>query len=49
MSRSVVSSGAESGTTQIVVPYKSGAGTAKKEFTIYRTHHGPIVREADGK
>ena len=20
-----------------------------KEFTVYRTHHGPIVREADGK
>jgi acyl-homoserine-lactone acylase len=34
---------------KIVVPYKSGAGMAKKEFTIYRTHHGPIVREADGK
>ncbi len=33
----------------IVVPYKSGDGLAKKEFTVYRTHHGPIVREADGK
>ena len=22
---------------------------AQKEFTVYRTHHGPIVREADGK
>jgi acyl-homoserine lactone acylase PvdQ len=22
---------------------------ARKQFTIYRTHHGPIVREADGK
>ena len=22
---------------------------AKKKFTVYRTHHGPIVREADGK
>ena len=21
----------------------------QKEFTVYRTHHGPIVREADGK
>jgi acyl-homoserine-lactone acylase len=39
-------------TSKIVVPYKSAAGTngmAQKEFTIYRTHHGPIVREADGK
>ena len=22
---------------------------AQQEFTVYRTHHGPIVREADGK
>ena len=33
----------------IVVPYKSGGGTASKTFTVFRTHHGPIVREADGK
>ena len=25
------------------------SGMAQKEFTVYRTHHGPIVREADGK
>jgi acyl-homoserine lactone acylase PvdQ len=36
-------------TSKIVVPYKSATGTAQKEFTIYRTHHGPIVREVDGK
>src|SRR5215470_11164976 len=36
-------------TSTIVVPYKTASGMAKKEFTIYRTHHGPIVREADGK
>jgi acyl-homoserine lactone acylase PvdQ len=36
-------------TSKIVVPYRSGSGTAQKEFTVYRTHHGPIVREADGK
>jgi acyl-homoserine-lactone acylase len=34
---------------KISVPYKTAAGTARKEFTVYRTHHGPIVREADGK
>ena len=34
---------------RIVVPYKTANGTAQKEFTVYRTHHGPIVREADGK
>jgi acyl-homoserine-lactone acylase len=35
--------------SKIVVPYKSGSASAQKEFTVYRTHHGPIVREADGK
>src|SRR5262245_16574569 len=35
----------------ITVPYKSGTGTgmAEQQFTVYYTHHGPIVREADGK
>jgi acyl-homoserine lactone acylase PvdQ len=35
--------------SRIVVPYKGASGMAEREFTIYRTHHGPIVREADGK
>ena len=35
--------------TKISVPYKTANGLATKEFTVYRTHHGPIVREADGK
>ena len=35
--------------TKITVPYKTATGMATKEFTVYRTHHGPIVREADGK
>jgi acyl-homoserine-lactone acylase len=35
--------------SHITVPYKTAAGMAKKEFTVYRTHHGPIVREAGGK
>jgi acyl-homoserine-lactone acylase len=34
---------------KITVPYKTATGMAQKEFTIYRTHHGPVVREADGK
>ncbi|HEY1913131.1 MAG TPA: penicillin acylase family protein, partial [Vicinamibacterales bacterium] len=34
---------------KIVVPYKTGGGMAQKEFTVFRTHHGPVVREADGK
>jgi acyl-homoserine-lactone acylase len=36
-------------TAKITVPYKTGSGMAQKEFTVYRTHHGPIVRESDGK
>ena len=35
---------------RVVVPYRTASGaTARKEFTVYRTHHGPVVREADGK
>ncbi len=33
----------------ITVPYKTATGMAQKTFTVYRTHHGPIVRELDGK
>jgi acyl-homoserine-lactone acylase len=33
----------------VVVPYKTANGMARREFTVYRSHHGPIVREADGK
>lgn len=36
-------------TSKLIVPYKTASGMATKEFTVYRTHHGPIVREADGK
>ena len=35
--------------TKIVVPYKSGNGLSRKEFTVYRSQHGPIVREQNGK
>jgi acyl-homoserine lactone acylase PvdQ len=37
------------GIKEIVVPYKTADGMVEKSFTVYRTHHGPIVREADGK
>ena len=36
-------------TSKIVVPYKTDSGMAERVFTVYRTHHGPIVRAADGK
>lgn len=32
-----------------VVRYSTAGGMAQKEFTIYRTHHGPIVRDMNGK
>jgi acyl-homoserine lactone acylase PvdQ len=35
--------------TTITVPYRTGTAMAQKTFTVYRTHHGPIVREVDGK
>jgi acyl-homoserine-lactone acylase len=34
---------------QITIPYKTSHGIAEKKFTIYRTHHGPIIREEGGK
>jgi acyl-homoserine-lactone acylase len=33
----------------IVVPYRATNGMASKTFTVYRTHHGPIIREQGGK
>ena len=34
---------------EITVPYKIADGMAERKFTVYRTHHGPIVRETEGK
>jgi acyl-homoserine-lactone acylase len=34
---------------EIVVPYKDGDHMAEKKFTVYRTSHGPIIREQGGK
>jgi acyl-homoserine lactone acylase PvdQ len=35
--------------TEIAVRYKTDRGMAEKRFTVYRTQHGPIIREQDGK
>src|SRR5947208_2602513 len=35
--------------TEITVPYKTDHGMAEKKFTAYRTQHGPIILEAEGK
>jgi len=34
---------------QITVKYKTDRGMEEKLFTVFRTHHGPIVREVNGK
>jgi acyl-homoserine-lactone acylase len=34
---------------KVVVRYRTPEGMAEKDFTIYRIHHGPIVREMNGK
>lgn len=31
-------------TRQVTVPYRTADGMAEREFTVFRTHHGPIVR-----
>src|SRR5437879_548559 len=33
---------------EITVPYRAGQGMAEKKFSVYWTHHGPIVRELNG-
>ncbi len=35
--------------SEITVPYKSGERMEQKKFTVFRTHHGPIVRDTGGK
>jgi len=37
-------------TRTISVPYRNSDGsTGTRNFTVYATHHGPVVREKDGK
>ena len=31
-------------TREVTVPYRTDSGMAERTFTVYRTHHGPIVR-----
>ena len=35
--------------SRVSVPYRTASGLAQREFTVYRTHHGPVIREQDGK
>ena len=34
---------------EIAIPYKTDTGTAERRFTVYRTHHGPVVKQEDDK
>lgn len=36
-------------TETVTLTYKTPTGPARKSFTTYRTHHGPIVRAIDGQ
>ncbi len=33
----------------ITIPYKTSTGMEQRSFTVHRTHHGPVVRQQDGK
>ncbi len=35
--------------TKITVAYKGQSGMTTRDFIVYRTEHGPVVRQADGK
>jgi acyl-homoserine-lactone acylase len=35
--------------TQITIPFKQGDGVGKRTFTVYHSHHGPIIRAENGK
>ncbi len=34
---------------EIAIAYRTPDGMARRKFTVYRTHHGPVIREQDGK
>lgn len=34
---------------KVLVPYRTDSGMAQREFTVYRSHHGPIVRRVGDK
>jgi acyl-homoserine-lactone acylase len=35
--------------SRITVAYRTAAGRATRSFTVYRTHHGPVVRSVGGQ
>ena len=47
LSTSTETRSARSSPKQITVPYKTDHGMAEKKFTVYFSHHGPIIRERE--
>jgi acyl-homoserine-lactone acylase len=35
--------------TALELPFKQGTGIARRPFTVYHSHHGPVIREENGK
>jgi acyl-homoserine-lactone acylase len=35
--------------TRIVIPVKQGSGQTLRQFTVYHSHHGPIIRAENGR
>jgi acyl-homoserine-lactone acylase len=35
--------------TRISIPFKQAGGTGARTFTVYHSHHGPIIRAENGK
>jgi acyl-homoserine-lactone acylase len=33
----------------VTIRYRTASGMAERTFTVHRTHHGPVVREVDGR
>lgn len=33
----------------VTIDYKTSGGIKRKDFTVYETHHGPVIADADGK
>ena len=35
--------------SEISVRFKNASGVSEKKFTVYKTHHGPVIRQTNGK
>ena len=35
--------------SRVIIPYKTNSGMSNRSVTVYRTHHGPVIRSSGGK